>query len=547
MQNRCQRALFVLIMVLGAVAGLVGQGLAQTVTEFPIPTAGSLPSGITVGPDGALWFTESGAGKIGRITTAGAITEFPLPTPTSQPNGITTGPDGALWFAESLGGVGRMTTAGATAEFPVFGLPYDITTGPGGELWFTSTEIHENSIGSISTAGMVGGITMGGLGIPFGITTGPDGLLWFAGCAQALPPCANSEIVRTTWEGAFTQYPAAGVSAYGITVGPDGALWFTDSGATNKIGRITTAGAMTEFPVPSGSLGGITVGPDGALWFASALAGGNTIGRITTAGVVTEIPTPGDPLNIITGPDGALWFTEHSANKIGRLVLTTNQELLVVPTTGIAASGTKGIAFTPSSFSHTLSTPSGSVAFSISGVPHWLTASAASGTASSGTTVTFTMNSNALKLAAGTYNTTIKFTNTTNGQGTQTRNASLIVGALGAGTGGCSGNTPPTPPTVTPGQQTQLNVTFYCVDGPSYVADPVTISIAKLPHGASFSPKTATTDITGKKGTIITITAGKTTPVGAYTLEVGGKGKACTSYSAQYAFCSEPLTIAPAN
>jgi hypothetical protein len=330
-------------------------------------------------------------------------------------------------------------------------------------------------------------------------------------------------------------------------VGPDGALWFTDSGATNKIGRITTAGAMTEFTVGSGSLGGITVGPDGALWFASTLAGGNTIGRITTAGVATALPIPGDPLNITTGPDGALWFTENKANSIGRLALTTPQDLLVTPVANVVASGTKGVAFTPSSFTYTLNSPSGSVGFSISGVPNWLTASATSGTASSGSTVTFTVNSHALTLTAGTHVATITFTNTTNGKGTQTRAATLTVGALGAGTGGCSQNTPPTPATIKPGQTTQLNVTYYCIAGPGYVTDPVTIQIGKLPRGASFSPKTTTTDITGKLGTTITITAGTTTPVGSYTLDVGGRGKACTNYNPQNTVCLEPLTIAPAN
>jgi virginiamycin B lyase len=32
------------------------------------PTASSLPTDITAGPDGAMWFTE-GSGNIGRITT----------------------------------------------------------------------------------------------------------------------------------------------------------------------------------------------------------------------------------------------------------------------------------------------------------------------------------------------------------------------------------------------------------------------------------------------------------------------------------------------
>jgi len=37
------------------------------VTEFTIPTAKSQPNAIIVGPDNALWFTESNTGKVGRI------------------------------------------------------------------------------------------------------------------------------------------------------------------------------------------------------------------------------------------------------------------------------------------------------------------------------------------------------------------------------------------------------------------------------------------------------------------------------------------------
>src|SRR5260370_37288280 len=51
---------------------------ALTITEFPLLSNDSGPSGITAGPDGNLWFTQAG-GKIGRITPAGNITEFPLP------------------------------------------------------------------------------------------------------------------------------------------------------------------------------------------------------------------------------------------------------------------------------------------------------------------------------------------------------------------------------------------------------------------------------------------------------------------------------------
>ena len=40
---------------------------AGTVTEFPVKSS---PSAITAGPDSALWFTECGAGQIGRISTS---------------------------------------------------------------------------------------------------------------------------------------------------------------------------------------------------------------------------------------------------------------------------------------------------------------------------------------------------------------------------------------------------------------------------------------------------------------------------------------------
>jgi hypothetical protein len=104
--------------------------------------------------------------------------------------------------------------------------------------------------------------------------------------------------------------------------------------------------------------------------------------------------------------------------------------LQVTPTTNIAVSGTQGGPFSPSAFSYTLSVASGSVNYSISNVPNWLTPSSTSGTASSsGTTVTFTVNSNANSLTPNTYVNSISFNNTTNGQGNTTRVATLTVNA----------------------------------------------------------------------------------------------------------------------
>jgi hypothetical protein len=47
-------------------------------------TATSFPLGIAPGPDGNLWFTEASGNQTGRITPVGTITEFPVPTAGSR-------------------------------------------------------------------------------------------------------------------------------------------------------------------------------------------------------------------------------------------------------------------------------------------------------------------------------------------------------------------------------------------------------------------------------------------------------------------------------
>jgi virginiamycin B lyase len=93
---------FFLALPLVASAGAAPAGPAafRSVTEFPLPVPDSRPYTIVTGPDGALWFTESSRGVIGRITREGYLKEFRLPNPGSGPYGITLGADGNLWFTE---------------------------------------------------------------------------------------------------------------------------------------------------------------------------------------------------------------------------------------------------------------------------------------------------------------------------------------------------------------------------------------------------------------------------------------------------------------
>jgi virginiamycin B lyase len=206
-----------------------GHAAAPNITEFAIPTGSSGPTFITLGPDGAVWFAEQDARKIGRITPAGVISEFPLPTGTGA-RAIAAGPDGNLWFTDYAGNsVGRITTDGTVTKFPIptrNSDPWAITAGPDGALWFT--EYSGNKIGRITTAGVITEFPLPNNCTPIGT-------------------CSPLDIIT----------------------GPDGALWFTESDSFgNKIARITTAGTITEFDVPFGtSPQYIAAGPDGALWF----------------------------------------------------------------------------------------------------------------------------------------------------------------------------------------------------------------------------------------------------------------------------------------
>lgn len=72
-----------------------------TLTETILPQPHSQPFAATCASDG-VYFTEYGAGKIGRIDmNTMAITQWDVPSSGSNPMGIETGYDGNIYFAES--------------------------------------------------------------------------------------------------------------------------------------------------------------------------------------------------------------------------------------------------------------------------------------------------------------------------------------------------------------------------------------------------------------------------------------------------------------
>jgi len=321
------RKVFAAALAVAAVTSIPGStaGAAprSRVTEFTVPSPGSRPYQIVAGPDGNLWFTESGAGTVGKITPDGHIAEYKI-RKDSAPYGITVGPDGNIWFTEKdpapdgTTRVGKLTTDGHLTEYFVsaFSQPWDIVAGPDGALWFTEEDA--NLIGRITTDGGLTEYATGTCCFPTQITVGFDGNLWFT---EEQGPA----VVRMTTDGITRVFPYGDPTAllYAARQGPDGNVWVSDIIST-RLGKISPGG-LHKVRVPGSSTGvaGLASGPDGNVWFTENDSA--HIGATTPDGTTVHyIALAADrrPIGITAGPDGNIWFCEADAGMIGRLSLS---------------------------------------------------------------------------------------------------------------------------------------------------------------------------------------------------------------------------------
>ncbi len=279
---------------------------------------------MTLGPDGNVWFVDTGANRIVRVTPDGTMTPYSTGIGSNAGlAGITAGPDGNIYFTESnRDRIGRinLTTFVITESAPMGGGsdPRGITTGPDGALWFA--EGTDDKIGRITTGLLVTDeFDVSGNNMR-DITAGPDGNLWFtnalAGCDRPhhhgrrrhrLPDDRGSahrnrggagrqHLVRRQRESGrdrqdhdvrhapitlFTTGLTTNGAPLDIVAGADGNLYFTENANPGRLGQITTAGAITEFS--------------------------------------TGLTAASGPWGIASGADGNIWFTENAGNRVGRL------------------------------------------------------------------------------------------------------------------------------------------------------------------------------------------------------------------------------------
>ncbi|MFI7666135.1 hypothetical protein [Nocardia sp. NPDC049526] len=126
--------------------------------QSPSPAGNLNPfNDITVGPDQAIWFTQTSAAAIGRFDlTTKTFTDIPIPTPAAFPVGIFAASDGGVWFTEALGGkIGRIDIPTRhVSEYPIptpAGTPFVVRAETAGRyVWFT--EIAAGKVGRIDLA-----------------------------------------------------------------------------------------------------------------------------------------------------------------------------------------------------------------------------------------------------------------------------------------------------------------------------------------------------------------------------------------------------------
>lgn len=211
--------------------------------HFLRPSGDPAPQAVTVGPDGRIWFTGEGtdangnaASFVGAIATDGSVSEYQVPPSSSGAldpgaTGITLGPDGRLWFAETAAGsIGAVTTGGSFAEYGQgSGIgPEHLASGQDGAIWFTDG----SGIGRITTSGVVRRFqpqNCSGCNDVNGVTAGPDGRIWYTQNYYG-----NGSVVAMTASGQITRFnvPNQGHEVFwfadAITAGPDGRMWFAE-------------------------------------------------------------------------------------------------------------------------------------------------------------------------------------------------------------------------------------------------------------------------------------------------------------------------------
>ncbi|MFM8349784.1 MAG: hypothetical protein ACKN9D_01815, partial [Actinomycetales bacterium] len=324
--SRLRRALTVAVCataigssaVLSAQVASAAAGDVNVAVDVPATGGGGLVlyADVALGPDGNLWTTNVLSNSISRVAPAGGLaTTFVAPTAAGHPTGISAGPDGAMWFTYgNAAKIGRIYMNGNFTEFsvPSGSGAYDIATGSDGNLWFT--EVGTTKIGRISPTGSVTEFDAG-VATHF-ITAGPAGSnrMYFTGA----PGSTKVGFITTGGAASLVNTPAAVTGTYGITTSED-KVWFIEgTGGGSKLAQLVGDTTISETVLTGALLPvGITAGVQGATYISDY--SGSAVLQLSAAGALqATYPVGVGPVNGVLGGDGNLWF--RSDAKLSRML-----------------------------------------------------------------------------------------------------------------------------------------------------------------------------------------------------------------------------------
>jgi len=176
------------IMLLALFGGSSSATLSgQSISEAPVPTAGSGLGGITAGPAGALWFTQFAGNKIGRITAAddGPV----LTISKSAPASVVSGQN--LTYTLTYGNTGSGNATGVVIS----------DTLPAGTSFVSVTGGGALSLGSVmwNIGDLNAGVTAQTVSFTVAVTA-TTGTISNGDCsiqASGVPPVSSSLVTTT--------------------------------------------------------------------------------------------------------------------------------------------------------------------------------------------------------------------------------------------------------------------------------------------------------------------------------------------------------------
>ncbi len=333
------------------------------VTEYSLPNPSRDPNGITVAPDGSVWFGIQALAGVGHLFPNGTEIEYAWPgypdvgkLDSEYPKALTWNVqlwNGRVWAADNNGYLvnGLDPANGSTVELNVTAAshpstsapalsPYILTATPYGSMWFTAIPFLTGNelpvIGKINTDLNVTLYAVEGLGhqepiqiqfynstVAYVVALDPSDP-YDSGLYSFNPTTPGSTVTMTRVGGNFTLiYPDS------LTISGD-TVWITQHATSAVVSYNLKTGVWTTYP--TSNVGYIyatypyfITSQGGTVWFNEHYA--NEIALLNpTAGTMTEYSEANPPVDTgdgiqqdltVASASGGLWFTSWDGNYIG--------------------------------------------------------------------------------------------------------------------------------------------------------------------------------------------------------------------------------------